>query len=196
MVQARFSDNPGSVPPVDAAGGARQVSRAILALRLGLGAAWTLNLLFVVDPANQFFPTFASTARSFRPTTIGGGGWVDFVSSNAQLFAALVAGITLYLAVAFLFGLTVRGACFTGAAFNVTLLLTQIGSVVVAPGGTDIGPQPLYLVMYAALLLAPQSSALSIDGWLSEHRSAVRGLKFGRSASPTSSGRPTNVKTF
>ncbi len=41
-------------------------------LRVGVGLVWVLNLIFIVDPTNQFFPTFRGTVLSFAPTSLGG----------------------------------------------------------------------------------------------------------------------------
>ncbi|MCI4330943.1 MAG: hypothetical protein L3K19_03750 [Thermoplasmata archaeon] len=122
-------------------------------LRLSLGVAWALNLVFILDPANAFFATFADTASGFGPTSVGGGGLARFVAGHSALFALLIAGTTAFLAVAFLTGRATRLGCVVGLSFNSVLLLTQLGSVAVMQGGTDIGPQPLYLAMYLALLV-------------------------------------------
>lgn len=130
--------------------------------RVGLGLIWTLNLVFILDPANQFFPTFADTASSFAGTSASGPGLAEFVAANPMVFSLLIAGTTVYLAIAFLAGLTTRLACVTGAAFNSILLLTQFGQVVVL-GGTDVGPMPLYLVLYLGLFVGAAGSDFALD---------------------------------
>ncbi|MCI4335664.1 MAG: hypothetical protein L3K17_00490 [Thermoplasmata archaeon] len=139
--------------------------RALALVRVGLGVVWALNLIFILDPANQFFSSFSDTAQSYAPTTLGGPALATFVSSQGDLFSAAIAATTAYLAVAFLIGLTTRLAALVGLAFNASLLISQFGSIVVIPGGTDVGPMPLYLVLYLALLAAGGPTLLSVDGW-------------------------------
>src|ERR1700689_2484018 len=106
-------------------------------LRLGLGVIWTLNLMFILDPANDFFSGFTATARLFPRTSLGGPGLAQFVAANSGLFSALIALTTAYLAIAFLFGATTRFACIVGFVFNSVLFATQFGSTIFVPGGTD-----------------------------------------------------------
>jgi uncharacterized membrane protein YphA (DoxX/SURF4 family) len=153
--------------------------RALMVLRIGLGIVWTLNLLFILDPSNAFFPTFASTASSFESTTLGGSAIPTFVSAHANVFAALTAGVTVYLAIAFLLGLTTRAACWVGLVFNGLLLLTQYGQIVIIPGGTDVGPHPLYLLTYSTLLVAGTAGPWSLDAWLGLRVTAHRPFVVG-----------------
>jgi len=132
-------------------------------LRLGLGAAWALNLIYIFDPANQFFTTFSATATSFGPTSLGGHGLASFVAAYPEVFSGVIAGLTVYLSAAFLLGLTTRVACLVGGAFNLALLLTQFGQISTFPGSTDIGAQPLYLVIYAALFFGRLETLPSVD---------------------------------
>jgi hypothetical protein len=97
-----------------------------------------------------------------------------FVAAHAPVFAVLVAAGTGYLALAFLLGATTRIACIVGAVFNASLLVTQIGGLLTIPGGTDIGPQPLYLLVYAALFVGAGLDALSVDRWWATTRAARR----------------------
>jgi hypothetical protein len=138
----------------------------LLVLRIGLGIVWALNCVFILAPSNQFFPTFAATASSFGPATLGGSGPANFVAAHPALFAGLIAGTTIYLAFAFLTGFTLRLAVLVGCAFNLSLLLTQWGMTFVFPGGTDVGPMPLYLVLYLGLLVGDASRSYSLDAWL------------------------------
>ena len=145
-----------------------RVERAALGielLRVGIGVVWALNLVFVVDPANGWFdPTsFSGLAASFGSSTVGGPGFASFVASNPTVFAWAIALLTAYLAVAFLLGLTTRLACLIGAATAVVFLWTQWGMIWVIPGGTDVGPHPLYLVIYVALFVAQAGRHFSLD---------------------------------
>jgi uncharacterized membrane protein YphA (DoxX/SURF4 family) len=135
----------------------------LVSLRVGLGVIWALNLLFVLDPANQFFSGFPATAISFSASAIGGSTLPAVASQYAPIFAPLIAGLTGYLALALLLGFTTRLACVIGFAFNAMLLLTQLGAVWVIPGGTDVGPQPLYLLLYFGLLIGGAGRSFSID---------------------------------
>jgi hypothetical protein len=135
----------------------------MVALRLGLGVLWSLNLIYIFDPANQFWAGFASTAGSYAGSSLGGGGLAQFVAVHPSVFAALIAGVTVYLAAAFLSGLTTRWACVIGGAFNVALLVTQFAQVSTFPGATDVGAQPVYLAMYVALFLGYDRSRLTLD---------------------------------
>src|SRR5580658_3416292 len=81
-------------------------ARGLVALRLAIGMVWALNLIFIFDPQNQFFPTFAATAGSFAPQSLGGAGFPTFIATHSFAFSILIAGVTLYLAIAFLLGFT------------------------------------------------------------------------------------------
>lgn len=133
---------------------------------MGIGFVWLLNLVFVVDPSNAFFGTFSSTALSFAPTSLGGPGVAEFVAAHALLFAWLVAGVTAYLAIGLTLGVTTRFACYVGILFSAALLATQIGSTFLIPNGTDVGPHPLYILIYLVLVLGGAGRAYSVDHWI------------------------------
>jgi uncharacterized membrane protein YphA (DoxX/SURF4 family) len=135
-------------------------------LRVGMGVIWVLNLVFVLAPENQFFGTFQDAALSFAPTSLTGPGAAQFVAQYPAFFAWVVAVGTLYLAVAFLLGITTRLACIVGFLFSVAFLITQVGSTFVIPGGTDVGPHPLYLLMYVVLFLGGAGRLLAVDHWI------------------------------
>jgi uncharacterized membrane protein YphA (DoxX/SURF4 family) len=151
--------------------------RAIASIRVGLGIVWTLNLVFILDPANQFFPGFSATAQSFGSTSIGGPGLANFVAGHSGLFSVMIAATTAYLALALLTGTTTRLACLVGFVFNSFLLVTQFGTIVVVPGGTDVGPMPLYLVMYLGLLAAGGPTLLSVDRWWADRHVSHDGAR-------------------
>lgn len=145
------------------------LDRTVLAtetLRIAMGMIWVLNLVFVVDPMNQWFDpaTFASVAAGFGPTTVGGPGLADFAAAHATIFAWGLAIVTAYLAVAFLIGVSTRLACVVGTATSLGLLWTQWGMIWVMPGGTDVGAHPVYLIVYMALLVGGAGRHLSLDG--------------------------------
>jgi hypothetical protein len=140
-----------------------------VALRLGIGLVWALNLLFIFDPANGFFSGFSATAADYAPTSLGGTGFPQFVAAHPTFFSALIAGVTLYLAAAFLTGTTTRLACVVGSVFAMALLISQFGSTFVIPGGTDVGPMPLYVAAYVALFVGRSEQSFSVDSWWS-HR--------------------------
>jgi uncharacterized membrane protein YphA (DoxX/SURF4 family) len=139
----------------------------ITALRIGIGIVWAVNSLFILLPSNQFFATFSSTAASFAGSTLGGPGIANFVASNAGAFSVVLAGVTLYLAVALILGLTTRVACVVGVVFSLFLFLTQFGVTFFFPGGTDVGPHPIYILVYVALLIGQAGRTFSVDSWLS-----------------------------
>ncbi len=148
--------------------------RSLELLRIGIGVVWLLNLIFVFDPSNQFFGTFSSTALSFAPTSLGGPGVADFVAAHAVVFAWLIAIVTAYLAIAFITGFTTRFACLVGILFSVALLITQVGSTFSIPNGTDVGPHPLYVLIYVVLIVGGAGRALSIDHWIwTTHRARL-----------------------
>ncbi|MCI4372983.1 MAG: hypothetical protein L3K02_05015 [Thermoplasmata archaeon] len=140
-----------------------KTEKGMTALRLGLGLLWAVNLVYIFDPSNQFWSGFGSTAASYSSQTLGGGGLALFVADHPLLFAGLIAGVTLYLAVAFLLGLSARAACVVGALFNLALLMTQWTQISTFPGSTDVGAQPLYLAMYVALFLGYDSPRYTLD---------------------------------
>ncbi len=164
-----MSHDPG-LPVENAAGRAhaRAASLAIEILRIGVGLVWALNLVFIVDPANDWFGQFGPVALSFGPTSLGGPGLPQYVAAHAAIFSAVVAVITTYLAVAFLLGLTTRWACLVGGIFSAVLLATQVGSTFVFPGGTDIGEHPLYMLIYVTLVVGGAGRALSVDRWIAD----------------------------
>jgi uncharacterized membrane protein YphA (DoxX/SURF4 family) len=135
-------------------------------LRVGMGIIWLLNLIFVVDPANRFFPTFADTALSFAPTSLGGPGVADFIAAHATPFAWITAALTVYLAVAFVLGFTTRFACIVGGISSILLLVTQFLSTFLFPGGTDVGPHPLYLLIYLILFTGGAGKYVAVDHWI------------------------------
>ncbi len=136
-------------------------------LRIGVGFIWALNLVYILAPGNHWFANFATTAQSYGPTTVGGPGLAEYVAAHAAVFSWVVAIVTTYLAVAFLLGATTRLACLVGGVFSAVLLATQVGSTFSFPGGTDVGEHPLYLLIYAALVVGGAGRALSVDHWLS-----------------------------
>jgi hypothetical protein len=138
--------------PTLPASGLPSSSRGLLVLRLSVGIVWALNLIFIVDPANQFFSSFEATANGFASQSIGGAALPDLVASHPAVFAPLIAAVTAYLAVAFLLGITVRWACGVGILLATGLLVSQFYGTFAIPGGTDVGPMPLYIAIYAALL--------------------------------------------
>lgn len=156
-------------PPNDASAPAQSSwghAHAIELLRIGVGLVWVVNLLFILDPANQYWSTFSNVALSFAPTTLGGPGFAQFVAAHSLLFAWLIALVTAYLAFALLLGVTTRIACFVGSFFSAVLLATQFGSTFLFPGGTDVGAHPLYILVYGALIVGGAGRSVSVDRWL------------------------------
>jgi hypothetical protein len=137
--------------------------RAIELLRIGVGLVWVVNLLFIVNPENQYWSTFSRTALAYAPTKLGGPGLAQYVAAHPLFFAWAIALLTGYLAVALLLGLTTRLACFVGSFFSALLLATQFGSTFLFPGGTDVGAHPLYILVYAVLIVGGAGTSLSAD---------------------------------
>lgn len=160
---------------------------AIELLRIGVGVVWTVNLLFILDPANDYWSTFSSVALSFAPTTLGGPGLAQYVASHSWFFAWGIALVTAYLAIALLFGVTTRIACFVGSFFSALLLATQFGSTFLFPGGTDVGAHPLYILVYGVLVVGGAGSSVSVDQWI-RHTLAER--RATRAAAEAPVGRP------
>jgi uncharacterized membrane protein YphA (DoxX/SURF4 family) len=145
--------------------GDRAADRArtsVALLRVGLGLVWLANCVYILDPANVFFASFSGVAQSFGASSAGGPGLAELVSQYAFLFSILIAAVTVSLAVAFLSDVGVRAACVVGAAFNAALLLSQWGQIATIPGGTDIGPQPLYLIGYAVVFVGYRAGDFSL----------------------------------
>ena len=159
-------------------------------LRIGAGLVWLVNLVFIVDPSNRYWSTFSATALSFAPTTVGGPGLAQYVAQHPLFFAWTIALLTAYLAAALLLGFTTRIACFVGASFSAVLIATQFGSTFLFPGGTDVGAHPLYILIYAVLVLGGAGRSLSLDAWL---RSALHRWRVSRPATrlPRAFGRPS-----
>ncbi|MCI4356901.1 MAG: hypothetical protein L3K18_07155 [Thermoplasmata archaeon] len=172
------------IPNTSSHRGLSSAGRGMVALRLGFGAIWALNLVFILDPANQFFSTFGATASSYAPASIVGAGFPTFVAAHPAVFSALIAGVTVYLAIAFLLGLTTRIACLVGGGFAALLLVSQFNGTFLIPGGTDVGPMPLYLAAYAALLVGQAQRYWSLDEWIAGHGLHSRLPSLVRSAGP------------
>ncbi len=132
-------------------------------LRMGMGILWGFNLLFILLPANQYFPNFASTARSYASQSLGGPGVADFVALHPVFFGWLIAFVTVYLTVALLFGITTRLACYVGIMVSVFFLWTQFLMTFMFPGGTDVGAHPLYILIYLMLIIGGAGKYLSAD---------------------------------
>jgi uncharacterized membrane protein YphA (DoxX/SURF4 family) len=136
---------------------------AIDLLRVGVGLVWVVNMLFILDPGNQFFATFQDVAVSYAGTTVGGPGIADFVAGHAAVFAWLTAVLSAYLAVAFVLGFTTRLACLLGALASVAFFVTQFLTTFQIPGGTDVGAHPLYLLIYLVLFAGGAGRYLAVD---------------------------------
>ena len=141
---------------------------AIDLLRLGMGIVWALDLIFILDPANQYFSSFSSVAQGYSSQSLGGAALPNYVAAHSLVFAWLIALVTAYLAVAFLFGLTTRLACIVGAASSVFFLWTQFLMTFMIPGGTDVGAHPLYLLIYLVLFVGGAGRYLAVDAFLWE----------------------------
>lgn len=135
-------------------------------LRVGLGLVWAVNLVFVLAPDNQFFSSFHDVTLNFAPTTLGGPGPAEFVAAHSLVFAWVTAVLTAYLAGALLLGLTTRLACLIGFAASTLLLVTQWVSTFSIPGGTDVGPHPLYLLIYLVLWAGGAGKYVALDHWI------------------------------
>jgi hypothetical protein len=135
-------------------------------LRIGMGIVWALDLIFILDPANQYFPTFASVAQGYGTQTYGGPAIANFVAAHAPVFAWLIAIATAYLAVALLLGITTRLACGVGIVASAFFLLTQFNMTFMIPGGTDVGAHPLYLLAYLVLIAGGAGRYFAADAAL------------------------------
>ncbi len=171
------------------------LSHAIEILRIGTGIVWLINLVFIVDPANRYWSSFSTTARSFAPTTVGGPGLADYVSAHPLFFSWAIALVTGYLAFSLILGLTTRLACFVGGFFSAMLLATQFGSTFLFPGGTDIGAHPLYILIYGVLVVGGGGTSYSVDRWMRAHLPAqpIRRLVRAPSHVPWSAAASTNT---
>lgn len=141
-------------------------TRGIELLRIGIGMVWALNLLFLVLPVSGAWSSLRGVALSYGAVTLGGPGLLGLVGAHATVFAWLIALAAAYLAVAFLFGVTTRLACGVGAVLSVAFFVARFGSPLVSAGGTGVGPQPLYLAIYAALWIGQAGQLWAIDGQL------------------------------
>ncbi len=136
-------------------------------LRVGIGIVWSLNLLFILAPSNGFFSHFKNAAAGFESSTLGGPWFAGYVSAHPVLFAWGLAFLTGYLAFAFLAGFTTRLACFVGEIASAFFLITQFGSTFALNGtGTDVGPHPLYLLIYLILFAGGAGQYVAIDHWI------------------------------
>jgi hypothetical protein len=150
------------------------------ALRLGLGTVWAANLVYIFDPANQYWPMFSTAAASYGSQSIGGSQFANFVASYPTVFAALIAAVTVYLAFSFLLGFSTRLACLVGFGFSLALFVTQWAEISTFPGGTDIGAPPLYMAMFVALYLGYDAPRFTLDRWIlgwSARRAVRHGVK-------------------
>ena len=137
--------------------------RAIELLRIALGGIWAVNLLFIVYPAADYWATFSTLVQSSVGGSSGAGTISGLVLDDPLLFAWAVAGVTVYLAVAFLLGIGTKIACVIGAVFSAALFGLGLGSTFAFPGGTDVGPHPVYLAAYAALYLGDAGTSFAVN---------------------------------
>lgn len=142
---------------------------AVDVLRVGMGSVWALNLIFIAAPANEFFSTFREASLSFAPTSVGGPTVADFVAAHALVFAWITVLLTSYLATSFLLGLTTRLACIVGGVASIVFLVTQFLSTFTLPGATDVGPHPVYLLIYLLLFAGGAGRYLAADTWVWGH---------------------------
>jgi uncharacterized membrane protein YphA (DoxX/SURF4 family) len=136
-------------------------------LRVGMGLIWALNCIFILAPSNQYFAGFEGVASGFGPTSLGGPGIAMFIVANATVFAWVIAIVTFYLAVAFLAGVTTRLACVVGTLASIAFLVTQFDVTFSLSGnGTDVGPHPLYLLIYVILFTGGAGQYVALDHWI------------------------------
>lgn len=160
-------------------------------LRVGIGFVWAMNLLFILAPSNDYFAGFQNVASGFNSTTLGGPTFADFVAAHSTFFAWAIALLTGYLAVAFLAGFTTRFACFVGEVASVIFLLTQFTSTFTfAGGGTDVGPHPLYILVYVILVAGGAGQYVAVDHWIWSTGRA-RFPRLSRWVASPNIGRPT-----
>lgn len=143
-----------------------RAEKALEVLRILLGGIWAANLTFIVLPAADYWSTFGAVAASYGPLSFGGAGFAAFVAAHPLYFAWLIAGMTVYLAIALLLGFTTRLACGLGFVASLAFFLTQWGQTFVAPGGSDVGAHPLYMLIYAVLILGGAGRSWSVDARL------------------------------
>lgn len=160
-------------------------------LRVSIGIIWALNMVFILAPSNQYFPTFQSTAQGFGSQTLGGPAIANFVATYPMFFAWLIAVASLYLALAFLFGVTTRLACAVGIVASLFFFWTQYTMTFMFPGGTDVGAHPLYIVIYLALVVGGAGQYFSIDAQLWSTRLSHYPRLLGVIAAPRARG-PSN----
>ena len=136
-------------------------------LRVGMGLVWALNLIYILTPSNRYFSMFQSMASGYGSTTLGGPWFANWVAGSPAFFAWAIAILTAYLAVAFLAGITTRLACVAGGVASVAFLVTQFYATFALDGsGTDVGPHPLYLLIYLILFTAGAGQYFALDHWM------------------------------
>lgn len=153
--------------------------RGLDVLRILIGVVWAANLLFIFLPAADYWGTFGNVAAGFGSSSLFGSGFASYVADHALLFSWIIALVTGYLAFAFLFGFTTRLACAVGFAASVAFLITQWETTFAFPGGTDVGPHPLYLLIYFALFVGGAGRYWSLDSWV-WRRGRVRFARLAR----------------
>lgn len=121
-------------------------ARGMELLRVGLGVVWAASLGYFLVPST--------------------GYWSGLVAAHSLYFAWAIALATAYLAVAFLMGVTTRLASAVGAIVSIAFLITQFGTSFAFLGGTGVGPQLLYLAIYASLWVGGAGRLWAVDGAL------------------------------
>ena len=121
-------------------------ARGMELLRVGLGVVWAASLVYFLAPST--------------------GYWSSLVAAHSLYFAWAIALATAYLAVALITGVTTRLACAVGAIVSVAFLITQFSTAFALLGGTGVGPQPLYLAIYASLGVGGAGRLWAVDGAL------------------------------
>ncbi|MGA7924083.1 MAG: hypothetical protein WCA77_08920 [Thermoplasmata archaeon] len=115
-------------------GSAPRVPGVVL-LRICLGLIGPINLLSIMDAANQILSSFTATALPFAPRTLSGPGLANAAATHPTGGSGLVAAITICLAIGLPLGVTTRAAYIAGTALNAALSLHNSGSFGQCPAG-------------------------------------------------------------
>lgn len=136
-------------------------------LRIAFGIIWAIDAFFKWQP--DFFinlTSYLAGGAEGQPLLVQKWIhlWISVVGVNPHLFAVLVALAETALAIALIFGIFTRLACYGGILLSLVIWSTAEGfGGPYTAGSTDIGSAIIYVLVFVALVIGQSSKAWGID---------------------------------
>ena len=141
-----------------------------LGLRLIFGSFWLADaiLKWELTLQNVDYADVIAQAASGQPPLIS--SWVNFWAGIAKAtpnFSILIAVLETIIAIFILLGFLTKLTSISGIAFSFLIWSTAEGfGGMFENGATDIGTSPLYMAMFAGLIVVQGGKQHGLDGWL------------------------------